>query len=84
MARPREFDTDAALDGAIGVFREHGFQGSSAQTIQGTKGVPDFQAEYEGSIPFTRSTSIFDELPQNLAPLVIAIQTRSEMSWLKP
>jgi hypothetical protein len=33
MARPREFDTDAALDGAIGVFREHGFEGSSAQML---------------------------------------------------
>jgi hypothetical protein len=28
--RPREFDTDSALDGAIAVFREHGSEGSSA------------------------------------------------------
>jgi len=33
MARPREFDTDAALDSAIGVFREHGFEGASAQML---------------------------------------------------
>ena len=33
MARPREFDTDSALDGAIAVFREHGFEGSSAQML---------------------------------------------------
>jgi AcrR family transcriptional regulator len=33
MARPREFDIDAALDGAIDVFREHGFEGSSAQML---------------------------------------------------
>src|ERR1700720_4807906 len=33
MARPREFDTDAALDGAIAVFREHGFEGTSAQML---------------------------------------------------
>ena len=39
MARPREFDTDAALDGAIGVFREHGFEGSSAQTLVDAMGI---------------------------------------------
>ena len=33
MARPQEFDTDAALDRAIDVFREHGFEGSSAQML---------------------------------------------------
>lgn len=33
MARPKEFDTDAALDAAIGVFREHGFEGTSAQML---------------------------------------------------
>ena len=33
MARPREFDMDAALDGAIAVFREHGFEGTSAQML---------------------------------------------------
>jgi TetR/AcrR family transcriptional regulator, transcriptional repressor for nem operon len=33
MARPREFDTDAALDSAIDVFREHGFEGASARML---------------------------------------------------
>jgi AcrR family transcriptional regulator len=39
MARPREFDVDAALDGAIGVFREHGFEGASAQMLVGAMGI---------------------------------------------
>ncbi|MCB4769465.1 TetR/AcrR family transcriptional regulator [Ancylobacter sp. Lp-2] len=30
MARPKEFDKELALDAAIGVFREHGFEGTSA------------------------------------------------------
>lgn len=39
MARPREFDTDAALDGAIEVFREHGFEGASAQMLVDAMGI---------------------------------------------
>jgi TetR/AcrR family transcriptional repressor of nem operon len=39
MARPREFDTDAALDGAIDVFGEHGFEGSSAQMLVDAMGI---------------------------------------------
>lgn len=33
MARPKEFDQDLALDAAIGVFREHGFAGTSAAML---------------------------------------------------
>ncbi|QKR99304.1 TetR/AcrR family transcriptional regulator [Sphingomonas sp. CL5.1] len=39
MARPREFDTDEALDAAIGVFREHGFESSSAQMLVSAMGI---------------------------------------------
>jgi AcrR family transcriptional regulator len=39
MARPREFDPDAALDGAIEVFREHGFEGASAQMLVDAMGI---------------------------------------------
>ena len=39
MARMREFDTDAALDDAITVFREHGFEGSSAQMLVDAMGI---------------------------------------------
>ena len=39
MARPREFDTDAALDGAITVFSEHGYEGSSAQMLVDAMGI---------------------------------------------
>jgi TetR/AcrR family transcriptional repressor of nem operon len=30
MARPKEFDEEQALDAAVEVFREHGFEGASA------------------------------------------------------
>src|ERR1700688_1435987 len=39
MARPREFDAELAMDGAIGVFREHGFEGSSAQMLVDAMGI---------------------------------------------
>ncbi len=33
MARPREFDTDAAIDGAMQVFWTHGFEDASLQLL---------------------------------------------------
>jgi len=33
MARPREFDHDLAVEGAIAVFREHGFEGASTTDL---------------------------------------------------
>jgi TetR/AcrR family transcriptional repressor of nem operon len=39
MARHREFDTDKALDSAIDVFSEHGFEGSSAQMLVDAMGI---------------------------------------------
>ena len=39
MARAREFDADTALDGAIGIFREHGFEGASAEMLVNAMGI---------------------------------------------
>ena len=39
MARPKEFDRDQALDTAIGVFREHGFEGTSAGMLVAAMGI---------------------------------------------
>ncbi|WP_426239487.1 TetR/AcrR family transcriptional regulator [Pararhizobium sp. DWP1-1-3] len=33
MARTKEFDKEAAVDAAIGVFREHGFEGTSTAML---------------------------------------------------
>ena len=35
MGRPKAFDRDQALDAAIGVFREHGFEGASSEMLVG-------------------------------------------------
>ncbi|WP_066698356.1 TetR/AcrR family transcriptional regulator [Sphingobium amiense] len=39
MARPREFDSDQALDEAIAVFGAHGFEGTSAQMLVEAMGI---------------------------------------------
>jgi TetR/AcrR family transcriptional repressor of nem operon len=39
MARPKAFDEGDALDAAIGVFREHGFEGSSSAMLVEAMGI---------------------------------------------
>jgi AcrR family transcriptional regulator len=39
MARPKEFDSDLALDAAIEVFRAHGFAGTSAAMLTGAMNI---------------------------------------------
>lgn len=39
MARPKTFDVESALDGAIAVFRDHGFEGTSAQMLVDRLGI---------------------------------------------
>lgn len=39
MARPKEFDEDVALNAAVAVFSEHGFEGSSAGMLIEAMGI---------------------------------------------
>ena len=39
MARPKTFDDDVAIDAAITVFREHGYEGTSAQMLVDAMGI---------------------------------------------
>jgi AcrR family transcriptional regulator len=39
MARPKEFDEEQVLDAAITVFREHGFEGTSAEMLVRALGI---------------------------------------------
>jgi AcrR family transcriptional regulator len=39
MARPKEFDVDSAVAAAAAIFREHGFEGTSAQMLVNAMGI---------------------------------------------
>lgn len=39
MARPKEFEIDAAIDAAVEVFRNHGFEGTSAKMLVDAMGI---------------------------------------------
>lgn len=39
MARPKEFDIDNAVAAAVAIFREHGFEGTSAQMLVNAMGI---------------------------------------------
>lgn len=39
MARPKEFDIEVAVEAAVDVFREHGFEGASAQMLVDAMGI---------------------------------------------
>jgi AcrR family transcriptional regulator len=39
MGRPKEFDVDTAVEAAVDVFREHGFEGTSAQMLVDAMGI---------------------------------------------
>src|SRR5882724_1349354 len=39
MARPKEFDRDAALKGAIGIFAEHGYEGTATEALVQAMGI---------------------------------------------
>ncbi|AXB78908.1 TetR/AcrR family transcriptional regulator [Novosphingobium sp. P6W] len=39
MARPKEFDVDVAVAAAAGVFKDHGYEGTSAQMLVDAMGI---------------------------------------------
>jgi len=39
MGRPKEFDIDVAVEAAAGVFRDHGYEGTSAQMLVDAMGI---------------------------------------------
>lgn len=39
MARPKAFDRDTALQGAIGVFTQHGYEGTSTEALLSAMGI---------------------------------------------
>src|ERR1700720_934012 len=39
MARPKEFERETALQGAIGVFAEHGYEGTSTDALTRAMGI---------------------------------------------
>jgi AcrR family transcriptional regulator len=39
MARPKQFDIDAAVAAAVSVFRDHGYEGTSAQMLVDAMGI---------------------------------------------
>ena len=39
MARPKEFERDAALSEAVGVFAHHGYEGSSTDVLLDAMGI---------------------------------------------
>src|ERR1700704_1427599 len=39
MARPKEFERDTALDGAIAIFCDHGYEGSSTDVLLDKMGI---------------------------------------------
>jgi TetR/AcrR family transcriptional repressor of nem operon len=39
MARPKEFERDTALDGAIAIFCDHGYAGTSTDVLLGNMGI---------------------------------------------
>jgi AcrR family transcriptional regulator len=39
MVRPKQFEIDAAIDAAVTVFREHGYEGTSAQMLVAAMGI---------------------------------------------
>ncbi len=39
MARPKEFDVDVAVEAAAGVFRDHGYEGTSAAMLVDAMGI---------------------------------------------
>jgi hypothetical protein len=67
MARPKEFERDTALDDAIAIFCDHGYEGTSTDALLGKMGISR-QSLYDTSATSGGSISRRCSVMSNASP----------------